>query len=179
MTAVVTPPLAVGPDRAASWFDDLFVAHASAIHRYFLRRAPHDDAEDLAADVFATAWRRRIDIVDGTELAWLYRTAGYVLANYRRRRSPDVVDSGVLAVQHGSDSSGADPMEGVVLADSARSALLALSTRDREILLLVAWDGVSRVDLAAVLGTSVGGADAALSRARARLRECWPDAVVN
>ena len=54
-----------------------------------------------------------------------------------------------------------------------RQVLARLSPRDRRILLLVAWDGLSGDDLARVLGVSRGGADAALSRARARLRDAW------
>jgi len=45
--------------------------------------------------------------------------------------------------------------------------------RDRQILLLNAWEGLDGAALAGVLGISRGGADAALSRARSRLREAW------
>jgi len=41
------------------------------------------------------------------------------------------------------------------------------------VLLLTAWEGLAGDDLALVLGVSRGGADAALSRARSRLREAW------
>ena len=54
-----------------------------------------------------------------------------------------------------------------------REVLLALSPRDRQVLLLHAWDGLSGDELAAYLGVTRGGADAALSRARSRLREVW------
>lgn len=166
----MTPDEAIEHDDA--WFDALFAAHAGAVHRYFLRRLPggdgsRDEAEDLAADVLATAWRRRVDVPHGAELPWLYRTAGYVLANHRRKHralpvavvpdEPDDVDPAALAV--------AD--------DRVRDALARLSARDRRILLLVAWDGLGGDDLAEVLGVTRGGADAALSRARARLRDAW------
>ena len=79
-------PAALAVDtRDAAWFDAFFADHATAVHRYFVRRAARDDAEDLAAEVFATAWRRRDRIPAGFELPWLYRTASYVLANHRRR----------------------------------------------------------------------------------------------
>jgi RNA polymerase sigma factor (sigma-70 family) len=159
------------PPHDGAWFDALFVAHAAAVHRYFVRRlAPsRDDAEDLAAEVLATAWRRREDVPSGGELPWLYRTAGYVLANHRRKvralpvavvpEEPDDVDPAALALDD----------------DRVRAVLARLSARDRRILLLVAWDGLGGEDLAAVLGVSRGGADAALSRARARLRAAWVD----
>ncbi|GAA2243237.1 RNA polymerase sigma factor [Promicromonospora sukumoe] len=159
------------PAHDEAWFGALFDAHSRALYSYFVRRLPDggraSDAEDLAAEVLATAWRRRDDVPDGAELPWLYRTAGYLLANHRRKMralpvavvpdEPDDVDPATLAVDD----------------DAVRQVLSRLSSRDRRILLLVAWDGLSGDDLAQVLGVSRGGADAALSRARARLRDAW------
>ncbi|GGM19603.1 DNA-directed RNA polymerase sigma-70 factor [Promicromonospora citrea] len=162
------------PDPSArdeAWFSALFDAHSRALYAYFLRRLPDggraSDAEDLAAEVLATAWRRRDDVPDGAELPWLYRTAGYVLANHRRkmRALP------VAVVPDEPDD--VDPAQLATSDDAVRSVLARLSPRDRRILLLVAWDGLSGDDLARVLGVSRGGADAALSRARARLRDAW------
>lgn len=156
--------------RDQRWFDDLFAAHARDVHRYFLRRAPHDDAEDLAADVLATAWRRREDVPEGHELPWLYRTAGFVLANYRRKGRPTPVEELPDDV-HGDYA--ADPADIVVADDEVREVLAALSPRDRHILLLNVWEGLDGDQLAEALGISRGGAAAALSRARARLRDGW------
>ncbi|MEU4387053.1 sigma-70 family RNA polymerase sigma factor [Promicromonospora sp. NPDC023805] len=154
-----------------AWFSALFDAHSRALYSYFIRRLPDggrtSDAEDLAAEVLATAWRRRDDVPDGAELPWMYRTAGYVLANHRRkmRALP------VAVVPDEPDD--VDPATFAVTDDAVRQVLSRLSPRDRRILLLVAWDGLSGDDLAGVLGVSRGGADAALSRARARLRDAW------
>ena len=154
-----------------AWFEDLFRAHASAVYRYFVRRVGAQEAHDLSADVFATAWRRRGDIPDDAALAWLYRTAGFTLANHRRKARPipigdvpDVVDLG---------AGGIDPAVLEGLSADVRAVLAGLSARDRQILLLSAWEGLDGNQLAAVLGISRGGADAALSRARARLRDLW------
>lgn len=156
--------------RGEAWFDELFGSHARDVHRYFLRRAPADDAEDLAADVLATAWRRRDDVPDGFELAWLYRTAGYVLANYRRKGRPTPVEE----VPEDVDSDyAADPADIVVEDEAVKDVLADLSARDRHILLLNVWEGLDGEELARALGISRGGAAAALSRARSRLRECW------
>ena len=166
-------------ERDEAWFDRLFADHARSVHRYFVRRAPWSDAEDLAADTFATAWRRRETIVDGTELAWLYRTAGFILANYRRREhSSPGEDVGFLADHGYGRPTGAgtgtgDPQVAVAERDRALRAFNGLTPRDQEVIRLVAWDGLDRHQLAEVLGVSVGGADAALSRARARLAANW------
>ncbi len=154
--------------RDASWFTALVRAHERDVHRYLVRRAGQD-AEDLTADVLTIAWRRREDVPEGAELPWLYRTAGFVLANHRRKgrpvpveRLPEVVDED-------------DPALRAVTDERVRGALAALSPRDRQIVLLNAWEGLTGVALAEALGVSRGGADAALSRARARLAAVWAD----
>lgn len=150
------------------WFEELVHEHSGAIVRYFARRGPRQDSEDLTADVLLTAWRRRDDVPREAPLPWLYRTAGYVLANHRRRR----VDSPVPELPLLADP-GDGPEAVAVSRDAAGRALAALSERDREILLLHAWDGLDGESLAQVLGISRSGADAALSRARKRLRDAW------
>ena len=55
--------------------------------------------------------------------------------------------------------------------------LRTLSARDRQVLLLHVWEGQDGEALARTLGISRGGAAAALSRARARLRELWGERV--
>ncbi|MGV8966071.1 MAG: RNA polymerase sigma factor [Cellulomonas sp.] len=157
------------PARDDAWFEDLFHAHATALFRYFVRRGPRDDAEDLSADVLAIAWRRRDDVPDGAELPWLYRTAGFVLANHRRKGRP------VPVGEVPDEVDDADPATLAVEDAELRAVLASLSVRDRRILLLHGWEGLGAQELAAVLGISRGGADAALSRARGRLREAWTE----
>jgi RNA polymerase sigma factor (sigma-70 family) len=173
-SADTAAPSAVAPAAVAhrddAWFEELFRTHASSVYRYFVRRAARDDAEDLAADVLAVAWRRRDDVPAGAELPWLYRTAGFVLANHRRKGRPVPVGD----VPESMDDD--DPATYALADERVREALAALSPRDRRILLLNAWEGLGPDALAAVLGISRGGADAALSRARSRLREVWAEA---
>lgn len=158
------------PLRDRAWFDQLFRDHATAVHRYFLRRSPRDDAEDLAADVLATAWRRRDDVPEGHELAWLYRTAGFVLANHRRKGRPVPVGD----IPEDADIDLGDDPAAIVVADAEVRAVLArLGARERHILLLHAWEGMDGEELAHALGMSRGGAASALSRARAHLRTAW------
>jgi RNA polymerase sigma factor (sigma-70 family) len=166
--ASVTPP-----PRDDAWFEALFTTHTTAVYRYFRRRLPAGsggagpDTEDLTAEVFATAWRRREDVPEGAELPWLYRTAGFVLANHRRKMRP------VLVADVPEEADDVDPQSLALTDDHVRRVLGVLTPRDRRILLLNAWDGLTGDQLAHVLGVSRGGADAALSRARARLRDAW------
>lgn len=149
------------------WFEEVFRAHAPAVHRYFVRRTHVGEVDDLTAEVFAVAWRRRESVPDGGELPWLYRTAGYLLANHHRKGRPIPVERIPDEIDH------ADPGHLVVIDESVRLLLESMSTRDRQVLVLNAWEGLDGDGIAAVLGISRGGADAALSRARARLREQW------
>lgn len=159
------------PARDSAWFDQLFAEHAVSVHRYFVRRAPRQDAEDLAAEVFAVAWRRRDSIPDEFVLPWLYKTASYVLSNHRRK--PTLT----LLADYGSESDdrsrSIDPADLVVEDADVRAALAKLSARDRRVLMLHAWEGLDGEGLAKALGVTRGGGAAALSRARARLREAW------
>ena len=142
--------------------------HATAVHRFLVRRAGRDEAEDLAADVLTIAWRRRADVPDGAELPWLYRTAGFVVANHRRKGRPDAGRRTSRTRSTPTTPPCARSRTSACARCSAPSA-----PRDRQILLLNAWEGLAGDALAAVLGIGRGGADAALSRARARLREAW------
>nr|WP_199737888.1 sigma-70 family RNA polymerase sigma factor [Cellulomonas sp. PhB150] len=155
------------PTRGAPWFEQLVREHATPVHRYLSRRVATDDVEDLSADVLTIAWRRRDEVPEGAELPWLYRTAGFVVANHRRKSRPVPVSE---VPEHPDDD---DPALLAVRDDEARRALAALSARDRQIILLHAWEGLSGDGLAGVLGISRGGADAALSRARSRLAAAW------
>lgn len=163
----MTQLAATGPDRAAPWFDDLFRAHATTVFRFVARRAGRDEADDLTAETFAVAWRRRQDVPEGHELPWLYRTAGFLVANHHRKGRPTPVETL-------PDDADPTSVEAVVLDDlEVRAAFATLGARDREVLLLAAWEGLRGESLATALGISRGGADAALSRARARLRDAW------
>ncbi|MEF3405724.1 RNA polymerase sigma factor [Agromyces sp. CCNWLW203] len=153
-----------------AWFTDVVREHSTALVRYFARRGPRQDAEDLAAEVFATAWRRRADVPREAVLPWLYRTAGFTLANGRRKHVDlpvdEVPETGSVRIEH-------DPELSALFDAELRGALESVGERDRRILLLHAWEGLDGQELAEVLGISRSGADAALSRARKRLREAW------
>jgi RNA polymerase sigma-70 factor (ECF subfamily) len=169
---VAMPENAGSPAMSADtdWFTEVVREHSTALVRYFARRGPRQDAEDLAADVFATAWRRRTDVPREAVLPWLYRTAGFTLANHSRKHLDvpvnDVPESGAVRVD-------SDPELSVLFDAELRGALASVGERDRQILLLHAWEGLDGAELAEVLGISRSGADAALSRARKRLREAW------
>lgn len=143
-------------------FEALFASHATAVHRYVRRRASESDVEDIVADVFVVAWRKFEEIPAGFEQPWLFRTAWNILANRHRK----FIELPFEALPDGPD--GGDIAESVIEDVTLRNAWNMLSARDREVLRLVAWEGLNGTELAASLGISVSGAGVALSRARDR-----------
>lgn len=148
---------------------DPFVAvysqHLRAVSAYLARRVERDAVDDLAADVFAIAWRKRASVAAGEELPWLYRIASYVVANHRRAVASR---TSVLARLSAQDS--APSAEDIVVADAALAdAWNRLSARDREILSLSALEGLSVAAISTALGISANAVSIRLHRAKARL----------
>lgn len=155
-------------------FEDLYAAHLRQIHGFAARRCETPaDAADVASETFLVAWRRIDDVPVGDDARlWLYGIARHVLANHRRgavRRSR----LGQALLDAWRSESVADPAELFAhrqTAADARRAIAMLPERDRELLTLVSWEGLSPTDAATVLGISPVAARSRLSRARRRLR---------
>ena len=151
-------------------FSDLFQEHWTAVHAYARRRTSSlADAHDVAAETFTVAWRRFADVPREHALPWLYRTASNVLANQTRSgRRRDRLSLRVVQARPVTDTSFEDALvEDGALVD----AFGALSDDQRELLRLVAWEGLTNPEIAEVLGTTTNAVALRVSRARARLDE--------
>jgi RNA polymerase sigma-70 factor (ECF subfamily) len=145
-------------------FELLYAKHAPAVKAYALRRANSSTADDVVAEVFVVCWRR-FDEVPADPLPWLLGVARRVLSTQRRgeRRRGVLRDRLTETV---ADSIDATPEVG----DGALAGALArLSDADRELLLLIAWDGLSPAQAATVLGVKPATVRVRLMRARRRL----------
>ncbi len=144
-------------------YERLYRAHAEAVSAFACRRVRADEAEDVVAEVFLAAWRR-IDEAPADSLPWLLGIARGVLVNGRRGRRRGAALTGRLASELLAGAA-AQPVE---LDMDALRALDALSDADRELLLLIAWEGLSREQTARVLGVSTGALAVRFHRARRR-----------
>jgi RNA polymerase sigma-70 factor (ECF subfamily) len=147
-------------------FEWLYAMHYEDILAYALRRtASRDDALDVVAETFVTAWRRRGQLADvsGARL-WLYGIARRVLANHLRgARRYERLEALLRARARGSlDDPHADDLAPIV------GAWRRLRPEDREILTLVAAEGLSATEAARVWGCSAVAARVRLHRARTR-----------
>jgi RNA polymerase sigma-70 factor (ECF subfamily) len=149
-------------DRPAR-LESLFAAHAPAVLAYARRRADSATADDVLSDVFVVAWRR-LDQIPADALPWLLACARNMLADTRRgeRRRAALFQRLATNVARVEP---APELTDRTLAD----ALMSLPARDRELLLLLSWEGLSAGQAAKVLGCSRRALSMRRHRARKRL----------
>jgi RNA polymerase sigma factor (sigma-70 family) len=156
-------------------FESLYRETRVPVLAYLMRRTVSpEDAADLLADVYLVAWRRIRDVPPGDEARlWLFGVARRVLSSHRRRARA-ATGLGValaeslrlIAAELAADAEGADPR-----VERVASAMAALSRKDRELLTLSAWEGLTPAEIAVVVGQPAGVVRVRLHRARRRLRE--------
>lgn len=150
---------------------DEFVAtyrlHLPSISRYLARRVPVDEVEDIASSVFEIAYSKRNAVSAGEELPWLYRIAGFQVANFRRRQASA---SNYLIRVLAPDYSPSIESIAVLDVDLSR-ALASLSAIDRELISLVAFEGLEVKSAAVALGISANAASTRLNRVRKKLAD--------
>jgi RNA polymerase sigma-70 factor (ECF subfamily) len=147
-------------------FQAVYEANYHRVLGYALRRVGRDDAADVVAETFLVAWRR-FDEVPAGEAArlWLYGTARRVVANQQRgkRRRERLTQRIQTDVGHEGEPCRVDDSLGAVAAAFAR-----LRADDRELLALVAWEGLDAREVAQVCGCSRNAARIRIHRARRR-----------
>jgi RNA polymerase sigma-70 factor, ECF subfamily len=160
----------LGHELAQVQFSRLYREQGRAILAYVLRRVEdREDAADVVAETFLVAWRRLAEVPAGAEAKlWLYAVAGRVIANLHRSERRRTRLGGRLAESLRTELA-THPAPGGEAAEILR-AMAGLSGEDRELLLLVSWEGLSPSEAAKVLAISSLAARSRLHRARRRLR---------
>jgi RNA polymerase sigma-70 factor (ECF subfamily) len=152
---------------ADSQFRSLFESAYPHIRSYALHRGMSaSDADDLVADTFEVAWRRFGEIPFAAPLPWLYTVAhnhwrNQVRAEHRRGALVNRLPT-PEHVPAAGELGGVD-------AEALRQGLASLSADDREVLVLLAWDGLTPSETAVVLGCTPSALRTRLRRARDRL----------
>jgi RNA polymerase sigma factor (sigma-70 family) len=156
--------------NARETFERLYREHAGRVKAYGLRRVGSDAAADeVVSDVFLVAWRR-LDSIPSDPLPWLLGVARNVIANrHRSERRITALHARIADTDRAPVTDPPGPDDLLDRGDLVVRALARLPERDRELLMLVAWEGLEPAQLARVLGISRGTANVRLHRARRRL----------
>ena len=159
-------------------FESVYRELYPAICGYVLRRVREpEDAAEIVAETFATLWRRLDASPAGAELRpWLFGVARSPDGEPTPRRTaaqrPERPARRELRPRRVREVGPAEDSSALARAFSA------LSESDRELLSLVAWEGLTREELAVALGTSRAVVRLRLHRAGKRLRAALPPAQV-
>jgi RNA polymerase sigma factor (sigma-70 family) len=161
------------PDQFAAVFDRYF----GEVYRYVAARLGRNVADDVAAETFLVAFRKRdrFDPARGPVRPWLYGIATTLVGQHRRqesRRYRALARAGrrMLASVESHDDQVADAITAERLGRRLAVGLADLSRGDRDVLLLVAIGELSHQEVAVALGIPYGTVGSRLSRSRRALR---------
>jgi len=156
-------------DRAA--FETLYRRYARAIFGLALRRlGDRSRAEDAVQETFTSVWRsaRSYDPARGPGAPWLYAVARNAIIDRSRAR----VEPPVEAPDEPSGEAGPPELaERSFVALRVHRALEELPEREREVLSLAYWSGLSQSEVAEFLGIPLGTVKTRTRAALARLSD--------
>jgi RNA polymerase sigma-70 factor, ECF subfamily len=139
---------------------------------YAIRRTANaEDAADVLSETYLIAWRKLEKIPPGDSARlWLFGVA----ANVLRRGAQRHRSSEALIERLASEPQDTEHIEPAGREDSTigalRAGLASLPPRDREILTLTAWEGLTPKQIAVVTGLPTNVIRVRLHRARSRLK---------
>lgn len=155
-----------------SRFSTLFLSHYDDVLGYCVRRTNRADADDVAAEVFTTAWRRIDDLDWETAKPWLFGIARGALANHNRssgRRNRLGMRIGSLA-----DHPAEGPEVQVIRREEDQEVIDVLGSlrpKDREVLMLSVWENLTAPEIGIAAGVSTAAAEQRLHRAKQRFAD--------
>ena len=157
-------------------FAELFDRHARAVNAFATYRIGRHAAEDVLSETFLVAFRRRADFDMDVESAapWLLGIASRLIRRHRALEAKHWRSfAASISQQEHSSLGGVDDAMSRVDAErevrSLRTRIAALAPKDRETLLLYAWQGMTYEEIAVVLAIPVGTVGSRLNRVRTRL----------
>jgi len=131
-------------------------------------------AEEVVEDVYVQVWRdaARFDASRGVALAWLLMLARSRALDALRRIDPALVlaDPHGLAGEPAEDSDPLGLLESLRRDSAVREALATLPARERQMIALAFFRGLTHVEIAAAMHCPLGTVKTAIRRALGSLR---------
>jgi RNA polymerase sigma-70 factor (ECF subfamily) len=147
-------------DEAA--LGSIFDTYYPVLYRYIYHHVHHTEAaEDLTAEVFARMLKQ---LAEGRGprrhlRAWLYRVAHNLVVDESRRRKHrdhDPLDEQAVSVEGEVEQQA----ETSILREQARTALMALTPKQRAVIILKFLEGYENREVARMLDTTIGAVKA-------------------
>ena len=153
---------------------ELFDRYVDRVYNYCFRRVGSwHQAEDLTSATFLEVWkaRERAAAYDGEALPWIYGVATNVCRNAVRSQRRHLRAVGRLSMDDQPDHADdvADAIDSERRMATVLEGLSQLSARDRDVMMLVAWSGLTYEQAARALNVPIGTVRSRLARARQRL----------
>lgn len=156
-------------------FGEVFDRHYPSIHQFALLRLGAAEADDVAAETFARAFKSRKKFAADSETAlpWLYGIATNLMRMHKRKELRRLRAYARSGVDPAEDFSGSATERASAVA--SRGALLAALTElahsDREIVMLTAWTDLNSAQIGEALGMPDATVRTRLARARTKLAQ--------
>ncbi|MEZ5226621.1 MAG: sigma-70 family RNA polymerase sigma factor [Acidimicrobiales bacterium] len=162
------------PARVAA--ASLYREHVDAVHRYVARRLGTEVAGDIVAETFRIALESfdRFDPIRGTERAWIFGIATNLIRRHWRSEQRRLKATARHAMRQPALAEEAqqvvDHLDATADVDRVWLAVAQLRPDDRDLVVLIAWEGFSHDEVASVLGIPTGTVRSRRHRIRAELR---------
>ncbi|WP_254126699.1 RNA polymerase sigma factor [Amycolatopsis sp. CA-230715] len=168
------PDLTRGDVKAV--FTRLFDEHAGPLRGYLAGRVGAEAADDLVAETFLVALRRRgsYDPERAPIRGWLYGIATNLLRNHVRHEIRGYRATARARYETGQvdplDIRAAERVDAESGMRLIAGELAALSDDERDVLLLTSWAGLGPAEVAAAVGVTASTVRSRLHRVRQKLR---------
>jgi RNA polymerase sigma-70 factor (ECF subfamily) len=168
----LTAPAVQAPSDAEVAFDALYRSSRDDVFAYvagMLR--DRSAAEDVTSQAFERAYRRRqsFNPKRGTHRAWLFGIARNAALDELRRRRRQAALATEPADEHAVVADEA--ADAALRRQTVRAALAGRSARERELVALKYFAGLSNAEIATVVGISESNVGTRLHRVLEKLRE--------
>lgn len=155
-------------------FDQVFQAEYRPLRSYLYRRLGSSEADELAAETFAIAYRRWADFDPSRPVRpWLYGIAANLLRHKwrkERRMLRAYARSGLDSSLGQEDEASVERADAQAQNRALAAALAELRPAEREVLLLHAWADLTDAEIAEAISLPMGTVKSRLHRARQRMR---------
>jgi RNA polymerase sigma factor (sigma-70 family) len=162
-------------------FAGVYDRHARSLAAYLIRRVGPAEAESLLGELFRVAFesRDRYQLDRADARPWLYGIAAHLVMKHFRSQGRGRRAWELLAARRDAalplDEQVASAVTATATWSRVAAAIDELPDRDREVLLLYAWEELSYVEIAEALDIPVGTVRSRLNRVRRVLRELVAD----